>query len=100
MSRDKDSQRLYKDLAWTWPIISPPEDYENEAEQFHTAVIQHSRIPAKTMLDLGCGGGHNDFHLKRNYEEYSPLRTVKNGPKTNPILKMRDMNLIPYLIKS
>ena len=25
--------RLYGDLAWTWPIISPPEDYAEEAEE-------------------------------------------------------------------
>jgi SAM-dependent methyltransferase len=64
----KNSLRLYKDLAWTWPIISPPEDYVEEAEQFRSAIHAHSKISVKTLLDLGCGGGHNDFHLKQHFE--------------------------------
>jgi SAM-dependent methyltransferase len=59
--------RLYEDLAWTWPIISPPEEYAEEAEQFSSAILKYSKIPVKTLLDLGCGGGHNDFHLKRRF---------------------------------
>ncbi len=56
--------RLYNDLAWTWPIISPYEDYIDEADEFINAMREHSQIEIKTMLNLGCGGGHNDYHLK------------------------------------
>ena len=56
--------RMYKDLAWTWPIISPPEEYEQEASQFVEAINAHAKIPVKTILDMGSGGGHNDIHLK------------------------------------
>lgn len=63
-----DQRRLYGDLAWTWPIISPPEDYVAEAEAFIKAVRDHARIETKTLLDLGCGGGHNDFTLKKHFE--------------------------------
>ncbi|MCK4266936.1 MAG: class I SAM-dependent methyltransferase [Thermoplasmata archaeon] len=68
MSRDLDKQRLYKDLAWTWPIISPPEDYREEARQFQQAISKHSKIEVRTLLDIGCGGGHNDYHLKKYYK--------------------------------
>jgi SAM-dependent methyltransferase len=66
--QDKDIRRLYGDLAWTWPIISPPEDYVDEGEEFHQLVREYSRIEAKTLLDLGCGGGHNDHTLKRFFD--------------------------------
>jgi len=60
--------RLYKDLAWTWPIISPPSDYVKESEEYRRLIGKHSKIEVKTLLDLGCGGGHNDFTLKRYFE--------------------------------
>jgi len=63
-----DQRRLYDDLAWTWPIISPPEDYVDEAEEFAKIVREHSRIEVKALLDLGCGGGHNDCTLKKHFE--------------------------------
>lgn len=63
-----DQRRLYGDLSWTWPIISPPEDYIQEAEEFVRAIREHSRIEVKTLLDLGCGGGHNDNTLKKHFE--------------------------------
>ena len=32
-SFDNDQRRLYRDLAWTWPIISAPETYVEETER-------------------------------------------------------------------
>jgi predicted TPR repeat methyltransferase len=63
-----DQRRLYGDLAWTWPVISPPEDYVGEAETFCTAIREHAQVDVKTLLDLGCGGGHNDRTLKQHFE--------------------------------
>ena len=63
----KDLRRMYGDLAWTWPIISQKEHYITEAGQFRDAIRQYSRIEAKTLLDLGCGGGHNDWTLKKHF---------------------------------
>jgi len=59
---------MYGDLAWTWPIISPVEEYEVEADDFRRALVEMSRIPVQALLDLGCGGGHNDFYLKRSFQ--------------------------------
>lgn len=64
----RSSQRLYGDLAWTWPIISPPEDYVDEAEEHWRAIASHARGPVKTLLHLGCGGGHLDRTLKEHVE--------------------------------
>ena len=62
-----DQQRLYHDLAWVWPIISPPQDYIEETEQLCRIIREHSQIEVKTLLDLGCGGGHNDCTLKKHF---------------------------------
>ncbi len=66
-SPGKDQRRLYRDLAWTWPIISAPETYVEESEEFARLIQQHSQIEAKTLLNMGCGGGHNDWTLKKHF---------------------------------
>jgi len=60
----QDQRRLYDDLAWTWPIISAKEHYVHEAETFVAALRAHARREVKTLLHLGCGGGHLDYTLK------------------------------------
>ena len=65
---DKDIRRLYSDLAWTWPIISPPDEYIEESEEFIKLITTHAKIPVKNLLNLGCGGGHNDFTLKTRFQ--------------------------------
>ena len=62
-----DQQRLYKDLAWTWPVFSPPQHYIDESLQIAREIRKHSQIEAKTLLHLGCGGGHNDYTLKKHF---------------------------------
>jgi SAM-dependent methyltransferase len=65
---EENQCRLYDDLAWTWPIISPPEDYIEETEELCKAIREYSQITAKTLLNLGCGGGHNDYTLKKHFD--------------------------------
>jgi SAM-dependent methyltransferase len=60
--------RLYGDLAWLWPILSDAAHYCGEAAAFRDAIRAHVSIPTVTLLDLGCGGGHNDLHLKRDLQ--------------------------------
>lgn len=38
--KKKNKPRLYNDLAWLWPIISPPEEYIEETEFFAKTVKQ------------------------------------------------------------
>lgn len=57
--------RLYRDLAHLFPLLTPVEDYAEEAA-FHLRLFrEHCRRPPRTLLDLGSGGGHNAAHLKR-----------------------------------
>lgn len=60
----KENQRLYADLSWLWPVVSPVEDYRDEAQEFWRVISKHARIPVNSLLDMGCGGGHNDHYLQ------------------------------------
>lgn len=62
-----DCQRLYHDLAWLFQIITPPDDYVEECEAYERILRRLARIPLKTLLNLGCGAGHHDHALKKNY---------------------------------
>lgn len=66
--RNKAEQwRLYGDLAWLWPIISPPADYQAEVDEIATLLRRCGRREICKVLDLGCGGGHVDHWLKRHF---------------------------------
>jgi SAM-dependent methyltransferase len=60
--------RLYDDLAYLWPLVSPPEDYAAEAHCWRE--ILHSRLgPGRhPILELGVGGGHNLSHLTGDFQ--------------------------------
>lgn len=60
------SHRFYGALARWWPLVSPVEDYAEEAREFGR-VLQTAAPDARTLLELGSGGGHNAFHLKRDF---------------------------------
>ncbi|GAA1867226.1 class I SAM-dependent methyltransferase [Asanoa iriomotensis] len=57
------AHRFYGDLAPWWSLISPAEDYVEEAA-FAASLLQ----PARTVLELGSGGGHNAVHLKKLFD--------------------------------
>ena len=54
---------FYGELARWWPQISPPSDYEEEAGE-----IARLLDGARTVLELGSGGGSNAFHLRDRFE--------------------------------
>jgi SAM-dependent methyltransferase len=77
MSISIGNERLYNDLAWLWPIVSPPEDYIAEALQFVDIYRRYSRLDfngpgfvkgSPSLLHLGCGGGHLDHTLKKYFQ--------------------------------
>lgn len=64
-----DTSRMhhfYGELAVWWPLISPPEEYEEEAA-FAATMLSSASIPVGEVLELGSGGGHNAFHLKASF---------------------------------
>lgn len=58
------SSKMYEELAEWWPLLSAPEEYEEEAA-FYTMLLRGSgNGPAKSLLELGSGGGNNASHMK------------------------------------
>jgi SAM-dependent methyltransferase len=57
---------LYNDLADWWPLLSAPEEYEEEAA-FYAATLQEVCDP-RTVLELGSGGGNNASHMKAHFD--------------------------------
>lgn len=61
--------KLYGELAVWWPLLSPLEEYADEAETF-TQILAEAGLPAgATLLELGAGGGHNAFYLKKLFAQ-------------------------------
>jgi SAM-dependent methyltransferase len=58
--------RFYDELAGWWPLISPREDYAEEAEQF-LRIFRAEAPGARAILELGSGGGHLASYLKEGY---------------------------------
>lgn len=62
-----DNHAFYRSLARWWPLISPVEEYEEEAG-FAATLLRRAGVPVKRVLELGSGGGHNAFHLGKHFE--------------------------------
>ena len=60
--------RLYYELAYLWPIISPPEEYAEEAGHWNDAIRGKLGPGRHQLLELGVGGGHNLSHLTGQFE--------------------------------
>jgi SAM-dependent methyltransferase len=62
-----DGYRLYSDLADWWPLISPLDEYAEEAAYLAAIVSSTAAVPVHEVLDLGSGGGHIARHLKDTF---------------------------------
>ena len=60
--------RFYKEFASWWPLLSPPEAYEEEATVYAAALKGAADGEVRTVLELGSGGGSNASHMKRHFE--------------------------------
>jgi len=65
---DKIKLISYSNLAWTEPIISPPDEYAEDTELFIKVIKENSIIKPKTLLHLGCGAGGNDYTFKKYFK--------------------------------
>jgi SAM-dependent methyltransferase len=57
--------RLYTEFSDWWPILSAPQDYAEESQFYLRLMKSNASIPLRQMLELGCGGGNNASHLKK-----------------------------------
>ncbi|CAN5649537.1 hypothetical protein BH18ACT2_BH18ACT2_12570 [soil metagenome] len=62
-----EGRRFYGDLAAWLPLISPPEEYVEEAA-FAATLLRQASIPVHDVLELGSGGGSNAVHLGPSFE--------------------------------
>lgn len=62
------THKLYTSLAEWWPLLSSPEEYVEEAATYANLLLSHGGPPARTLLELGSGGGSNASHLKRRFD--------------------------------
>lgn len=58
--------RLYGELAAWWPLLSPPDEYAEEAA-YAAALLSSASVPVRDVLELGSGGGNNAVHLARRF---------------------------------
>ena len=66
MATTPDPGRFYGDLAPWWPLISPVEDYAEEAAEF-ADLLASAAIGVRDVLELGSGGGSNAAHLTSRF---------------------------------
>jgi len=67
-ARDIPMNRLYGELAWLWPLLSPPADYAEEAGHWRGVLREELGPGRHPVLELGVGGGHNLSHLRADVE--------------------------------
>lgn len=59
---------MYDELASWWPLLSPADDYEEEANIYLRLLVDAAAGPVRTVLELGSGGGNNASFMKRRFE--------------------------------
>ena len=81
---------LYNELAYLWPVISPPEDYAEEAVHWRKAIRAKLGEGRHRLLELGVGGGHNLSHLTDEFDaaavDISP-KMLELSQRLNPTVE-------------
>ncbi len=72
-----DRPKLYEGLASWFHLLTAPEDYADEAEQYRRILTEACDPPPQTVLELGSGGGNNASHMKRHFR----LTLVDRSPQ-------------------
>ena len=74
---DDGPPKLYREYAEWWPLLSAPADYLEEATEYTRLILGVSNGEARTLLELGSGGGNNASHMKATFE----LTLVDRSPQ-------------------
>jgi SAM-dependent methyltransferase len=78
--------RMYDDLASWWPLLSPPEEYAEEAADLLPSLLAAPDAPPATLLELGSGGGSLASQLKGH------LRLTLTDPAPKMLAVSRAIN--------
>jgi SAM-dependent methyltransferase len=62
------SFKLYDQLSSWWPLMSAPADYEEEAAFYAAQLLAAGDQPARTLIEIGSGGGNNASYLKARFQ--------------------------------
>ena len=68
MKDTNNAFRLYDDLAWLWPFWGGADEYADYCSHVVRLAGAHARIPVRSLLDIGCGGGRNVFNLTHHFD--------------------------------
>ncbi|HYE85090.1 MAG TPA: class I SAM-dependent methyltransferase [Vicinamibacterales bacterium] len=60
--------KFYTQLSDWWPLFSPPTHYVEEADDLLARLAPLPPAGAKTLLELGSGGGSLACHLKQQFK--------------------------------
>jgi trans-aconitate methyltransferase len=63
-----DQPRLYSEFASWFHLLTSPSSYAEEAQFARETLIASTASPIQSVLELGCGGGNNAFHLKAHFK--------------------------------
>lgn len=59
---------MYNELADWWHLLSPPEEYAEEAAFYLARLVDACEFAPRTMLELGSGGGNNASFMKERLQ--------------------------------
>ncbi|MFN0096013.1 MAG: class I SAM-dependent methyltransferase [Dehalococcoidia bacterium] len=80
---------MYRELASWFHVLTPPEHYTEEAADY-AAALRGALPEARTLLELGSGGGNNASHMKAHFtmtlSDLSP-EMLAESRKLNPELE-------------
>lgn len=65
---DPTATHMYGDLAGWFHVLTPPEEYLEEAAFAVRVLREFSDGPVRTVLELGSGGGNNASHMKADFD--------------------------------
>ena len=91
--------RMYHDLADLWRLVSPPQEYEQDAATWRDTLKRKLGAGRHSLLELGVGGGHNLSHLTSEFDatavDLSP-EMLANSKRLNPSVEhlMGDMRSV------
>ncbi len=98
----KKTNRLYKDLAWLWPLWENLDIYRKESQEIVKLIRKHSKIKVRTLLDIGCGGGKNASQFKKYFKVTGidiSKQMLRNAKKLNPECKFKIADMRNFDLK-